>query len=201
MMTAEKLASKVQWTEAQYLEFERASQEKHEFLHGEIYAMTGGSNNHSVITLNTGSHIHMQIRGGSCRTYDSNMRIRVSTKGNYTYPDVSVVCGQPMFLDDKKDTLLNPTLIVEVLSPSTERYDRGAKFRHYQSIDFFRQYVLIVQDAPQIECYTRDDDGKWIYTVAIGLDSTIELTAIGCTLALKDVYENIVFEENMLEHE
>lgn len=181
----------------EYLAFERASEEKHEYLNGEIFLMSGASNNHNLIVGTTLGIFYVQLRNTGCIYYPSDMRIRVSETGLYTYPDISVVCDPPQ-LDKSayQDTLLNPTLIVEVLSPSTESYDRGRKFQHYRALESLQEYVLIAQDSPHIERYLRQPSGEWLLADATGLDARIELSSIGCTLALADVYEKVTFEDS-----
>jgi Uma2 family endonuclease len=182
-------------TPEEYLAMERASTERHEFINGEIYLMVGGSYNHSRIAANATSSLIIQLRTSHCEVVQSDMRVSVRATGLYSYPDVSVICGKPEFDDSIKDTLLNPNLIVEVLSPSTEKYDRGDKFRHYQRIASLQCYVLIAQNHPRIEAYTRQGNDLWLYSVAEGLESSLELPAVGCTLSLADVYEKVTFDE------
>jgi Uma2 family endonuclease len=182
------------WTVEQYLEMERASEEKHEYLDGEIYLMSGGSSNHSLIGSTTIAILYTQLRKKSCFVYNSDMRVRVINTGLYTYPDISVVCDPPQIDDAGQDTLLNPTLLVEVLSPSTENYDRTKKFRHYRTIESLKEYILISQDEARIERYLRQSSGEWLYTDLVGLDAILELPSIQCTLALADVYEKVSFE-------
>jgi Uma2 family endonuclease len=140
-----------------------------------------------MICLNAGTEINLQLKNRTCTAYESNMLIKTGDEV-YTYPDLSVACGKPRIEFNIVHMLLNPTLIVEVLSPGTERYDRGEKFDHYQTIQTLQEYVLIAQDNPRIERYSRAQDGQWVPTVAPGLDAIIDLLAIGCTLALADVY-------------
>lgn len=175
------------WSIQEYLVHERVSNVRHEFYRGEVLAMAGGSPDHSQICLNAGTEINQQLKKRDCTAYESNMLIRTGDEV-YTYPDLSVVCGKPRIEFNIVHMLLNPTLIVEVLSPGTERYDRGEKFEHYQTLQTLQEYVLIAQDSPRIERYSRADDGQWSRTVAVGLDAVIDLPAIGCTLALADVY-------------
>jgi Uma2 family endonuclease len=182
-------------TEAEYLEFERASEWKHEFIDGEVLAMTGASRAHNLICTTTSFLLYSQLRGRSCEIYSTDMRVKVEATGLYTYPDISVVCGDPQFADDEFDTLLNPTVLIEVLSPSTERYDRGRKFQHYRELPSLREYVLIAQDSPRIERYLRQKDGVWQFTDAKEPEASLELTSIGCTLALAEVYEQVDFTE------
>ncbi len=184
--------SGVKMTEAEYLEFERASELKHELIDGEIVDMTGASFAHNVINLNVATALRNQLRGRPCSTVSSDMRVKMA-KRNYAYPDTSVVCGDPQFGDNGVDTLLNPTLIIEVLSPSTERYDRGKKFQAYREIEWLQEYVLIAQDSPRIERYVRQEHGFWQFADVSGLAAQIELVSINCTLALAEVYEQVTF--------
>jgi Uma2 family endonuclease len=184
------------WTVEQYLEMERASEDKHEYLNGEIYLMSGASRNHNLVMANTLASLHGQLRKRPCIVFPSDMRVRVLDTGLYTYPDISVVCDPPQIDDTVQDTLLNPTLIVEVLSPSTESYDRNKKFRHYRTIDSLKEYVLVSQDEPRIERYLRQPNREWLFADAVGLDASLEFTSVGCTLALADVYDKINFEES-----
>ncbi len=181
-------------TEAEYLEFERASKTKHEFLNGQICAMSGASRAHNRIYMSTTLNLGAQLRGGPCEMFPSDMRLKIGLIGLYTYPDISVVCGEAQFTESGFDSLLNPILIIEILSPSTEAYDRGEKFHHYQQLDSLREYVLIAQDHPRIERYLRQDDGTWILTNATGLGASLQLASVDATLALADVYEKMSFE-------
>ncbi|MBZ0286639.1 MAG: Uma2 family endonuclease [Anaerolineae bacterium] len=182
------------WTADEYLAFERESQEKHEFVDGEIYLMTGASENRNLVVSNTLTSLNVQLRGRPCKVYPSDMLVEISATGDHHYPDVSVVCGEAMINRDKLDTLLNPTLIIEVLSPSTEQYDRGKKFQNYRSLESLREYVLIAQDAPRMEQFVRQEDGRWLLSDAVGLEAQVTLPSIGCTLALADVYDKVTFE-------
>lgn len=177
----------------EYLAFERASEIKHEYFDGEIYAMTGASEAHNLINLNVATALKNQLRGRPCKIYASDMRVKMARSRIYTYPDISIVCGEARFADGEFDTLINPTLIIEVLSPSTERHDRGAKFRAYRELDSLQEYLLIEQDAPRIERYLRQESGLWLFSEAKDLSETMELPSIGCTLALVDVYEQVNF--------
>ncbi len=181
-------------TEAEYLAFERASEFKHEFLDGQIYAMTGASRAHNLICSYTLVTLGNQLRDRPCEIYPSDMRVKVAATGLHTYPDISVVCGDAQLADDSFDTLLNPVLIIEVLSPSTERYDRGKKFQHYRQLDSLREYVLIAQDSPRIERFLRQADNSWNLTDVTGLDASLQLSSIDAALALADVYAKVTFE-------
>ncbi len=181
-------------SEDEYLALEREGDTKHEYHGGQIVAMVGASFRHSAIVSGTQFTLFRQLRGGACQVHSNDVRVRVGTSGLYTYPDLLVVCGEPQFSDERADTLLNPAVIIEVLSPSTENYDRGGKFRHYQTIPSLREYLLIAQDAPLIEHFARQADGRWLYAAADGLDTTLALPTIGGTLALADVYELVAWE-------
>lgn len=180
------------WTVEEYLAFERASEEKHEYFDGDIYAMTGASREHNLIVMNTGASLNNQLTSRPCEVYPSDMRVKVNAL-KYTYPDVTVVCGEPRFADGEFDTLLNLTLIVEVLSDSTEDYDRGKKFKHYMGIESLKEYVLIAQDEMRVDHYIRQPNGDWLLSYATTPDAAIQLPAIGCTLTLADVYRKITF--------
>lgn len=182
------------WTESEYLAYERESDTRHEFIDGHVLAMSGASREHNLITSSAHFSLYGQLRGKGCELYQGDMRVHVSSTRTYTYPDLVVVCGKPEFIDEDVDTLLNPTLIIEVLSPSTESYDRGKKFQNLWQVASLREYVLIAADQPRIESFTRQSAGKWLLTAAVGLEQTITLTSIGCTLSLAEVYEQVTFE-------
>jgi len=183
-------------TEADYLAFERQSEVKHQFIDGEIYAMSGASEHHNLVVGNIIASVRPQIRGKKCKIYPSDMKVRTPATGSYTYPDVTVVCGESQFDDKQKDVLLNPTLIIEVLSPSTEGFDRGLKFQRYREIDSLQEYILIAQDSPHIERFLRQENGQWLLSEVDGLDASLELTSIGCTLKLAEVYEQVSFTQD-----
>jgi len=182
------------WSVGDYLAYERTSDQRHEYIDGKIYALAGASANHNLIVGNTLASLHAQLRKRSCIVYPSDMRVKVSRTGLYTYPDISVVCGEPQFEDEHQDTLLNPTFIVEVLSPSTETYDRGKKFQHYRTLDSLREYLLIAQDGYRVEHYVRQADNQWLLSDVNRADSTLTLPSIQCTLLVSDMYEKVVFE-------
>lgn len=187
-------ARREKWTAQDYLAFERTSEQKHEFLDGEVYLMAGASANHNLIVGNIYASLHTQLRQRPCVVYPSDMRLKVNATGLYTYPDISVVCDPPRFEDDQRDTLLNPTVIVEVLSPSTENYDRGKKFQHYRTLGSLQEYVLASQDSYRIEHYLRQQDDQWLFSDVSQPDETLALPSIQCTLLLSDVYEKVNFE-------
>lgn len=150
--------------------------------------------NHSLIVGSTSANLYAQLRRLQCNVYHINMRLKVSTTGLYTYPDISVVCGTEKFEDDRQDILLNPTVILEILSPSTESYDRGKKFQHYRTLQSLQEYILISQDSPRIEHYVRQENDQWLLSEANQLDAVIEMPSIQCRLLLADVYEKVEFE-------
>jgi Uma2 family endonuclease len=180
-------------TPEQYLEIERKAEFKSEYFNGEMFAMSGGTRRHSLIGGNIYSALHSQLRGKSCEVHGSDLRVLVHPSGLYTYPDVSVVCGPPLLLDDTEDTLLNPILIVEVLSPSTEAYDRGAKFRRYREIESLRGYLLASSASIGLDYFTPGPDGRWTLTAVDGPEETLSLEVIGCTLPVAEVYARVQF--------
>ncbi|NJM06702.1 Uma2 family endonuclease [Candidatus Gracilibacteria bacterium] len=184
---------KPQLTSEEYLLFERASEEKHEYIAGMAYLMAGGSKRHNRIAGSTYAALYAQLRRRNCIVYPSDMRVKSVQTNIYTYPDIAITCGNEQFEDEKEDTLLNPVVLIEVLSPSTEKYDRGKKFQHYRTILSLREYVLIAQDDYHIERFARQSDNTWVFSEAIGKEATIELTSIQCVLALEEVYEKIDF--------
>lgn len=181
-------------TPEEYLRRERLAEDKSEYLNGEIFAMTGASRQHNRITINISSSLNLQLKGRPCETYAVDMRVKVRASGLYTYPDVAVVCGDPQFEDEYVDTLLNPTLLVEVLSQSTERYDRIAKTSYYRTIDSLTEHLLVAQDEIRLEQYVKRPNGQWLLSEYRELDGAVELTSIGCELRLSDVYDRITFE-------
>ncbi|MBI3654382.1 MAG: Uma2 family endonuclease [Acidobacteria bacterium] len=186
---------KQHFTPEEYLELERQADFKSEYLDGQIYAMAGASPAHSAITFNLYGEVNPQLRSTSCRGFSNDTKVRSSYSGLYSYPDLSVVCGEPIFLDDKGEVLLNPKVIFEILSPSTEAFDRGAKFLRYQILESFTDYVLIAQDEPRVEHFIRQEDGSWRYVVVKGLENTLHIAAINCTIALAGLYNKIKFPE------
>lgn len=188
------LLHKQTWTAGEYLTFERASETKHEFIDGEVYAMSGASRNHNLVVSSTIVALYVQLRGKGCQVYPSDMKVRTPATGSYTYPDVTVVCGEAQFDDDQSDVLVNPTVVIEVLSPKTEAYDRGVKFQRYREIASLQEYILIAQDRPYIERFVRQADGVWQLNEARGLEGALELTSIDCTLALAEVYQQVDFD-------
>ena len=180
-------------TPEQYLEIERGAEFRSEYYQGEMFAMARGRREHSLIATNTGSELSRQLRERPCEVYLIAMRVKVSSTGLYTYPDVVVVCGELKLLDDTFDTLLNPTVIFEVLSESTEAYDRGRKFELYRSLESLAEYVMISSLRVGVERYTRQPDGSWNYISKTSLEDAIDLKSVDCHLRLADLYERVAF--------
>ena len=178
-------------TPDEYLAVERESEFRSEYVDGVVYAMTGASLNHIQVVSNITAELIVQLRGRPCRALSNEMKVRVPDSRRFFYPDVTVVCGEPQFHDERTDTILNPVLIIEVLSPSTEAFDRGLKFQSYQKLESLREYVLVAQDKYVVEQYVRRDDGKWIYSATIGRESSLSLPSVECTLNLQSVYDRV----------
>jgi Uma2 family endonuclease len=178
-------------TAEQYLLLERHSEIRHEFIDGLVYAMAGESPDHSTICFNLATVIGSQIRDKPCRGFSPNMKVRAGIGGLYAYPDLMIVCGEAKFHDEQGDVLLNPTVIFEVLSPSTEKYDRGEKFRRYRTqIESMQDYVLVSQDQMRIEYHHRGEDGNWSANELIGAGASLLLASIDCKIPLPEVYRN-----------
>lgn len=181
------------YTAAEYLAFERGSPTKHEFYDGNIYAMTGASRRHVLIVTNLISSLAARLRDRPCEVYGTDMRVKVSETGLYTYPDVTVACGEPQFEDREFDTLLNPQVVIEVLSKSTRDYDLSGKFEHYVNVVSLCDYVLVSQDDRHVEHRVRQSDGTWIASVYCRPDAVVEFSSIGCDLPLSEIYRQIRF--------
>jgi Uma2 family endonuclease len=184
-------------TEAEYLAIEREAETKSEFYDGEMFAMAGARRNHNLIAGNIFGELRDQLRNGPCEAYLADMRVKVAKTGLYTYPDVVVSCGEPRFLDDEDDTLLNPTLIVEVLSESTARYVRNLKSRLYRTLPSLRQYLIVEQEEALVEVYSRSPNGEWSLKDAAKLTKSVALKSINCKLSLADIYEKVKFPKNV----
>jgi Uma2 family endonuclease len=181
-------------TPAEYLVQERRALDKHEYHQGAIIPMTGASRRHNLIAGNIYATLHAQLRRRLCEVYISDMRVRIPATDRYTYPDVAVVCGRPYFEDAEVDTLLNPTVLVEVLSTSTESYDRGEKFQAYRTLDSLADYVLVAQDQVLVEHFVRQSDGFWLFSERRELHQLLPIPAIGCEIAVADIYERVQFD-------
>jgi Uma2 family endonuclease len=175
----------------EYLAAERRSEVRHEYFAGEVFAMVGASRRHNIIAANVIRVLGNQLLARPCNVYPSDMRVKVSATGKYTYPDVSVACLEEQFDDAENDTLLNPAVVIEILSESTEAYDRGKKFEHYQLIPSLTDYLLISQEPYRVEQYVRRGDREWTYSEYRDATDVVIITVIGCELALKDIYAKV----------
>ncbi|WP_372896602.1 Uma2 family endonuclease [Stieleria sp.] len=178
-------------SEADYLAQERQADFKSEFYRGEVFAMAGASRRHNLIVGNAVTAFNLGLRDSDCQVYPSDMRVKVSATGLVTYPDVSVACGNPVFDDDQNDTLLSPVVLIEVLSKSTESYDRGAKFEQYRHLKSLRHYLLIAQDRIHVEHFSLQDDGNWLLRECNEINGTVELKPLNCELAVGDFYRKV----------
>jgi Uma2 family endonuclease len=202
MATPQSQIQKKLHTVAEYLEFERQAQDRHEFIDGEIRAMAGESPRHSAINFNLIAEVGIQIKGKPCRGFSPNMKVRSgeqtapdSVKGLFSYPDLTVICDEPMLHDQIGDVLMNPKVIFEVLPPSTESFDRGEKFHRYRNHNqSLADYVLIWQTQPLIEHFQRQPNGQWLMTEVKGLESELYISSIECRLKLADVYDRVSFQ-------
>lgn len=179
----------------EYLEIERAAEFKHEYYNGRMYAMAGGSYWHSVISGNLAAALNAALRTRPCVVTTSDLRINVSREGLYTYPDVAVVCGEPEFVDGRNDTLANPALVIEVLSPSTEAYDRGFKSSQYRTLAPLQEYVLVSQTEARVEVFSRQINGNWLLTEFAGLDSIARFESVDASVPLAEIYAKVRFGE------
>ncbi len=188
---------KLKMTTEEYLEFEKNSEIRHEYFDGEIFAMTGASLNHNRIHLNIARELGNQLKESLCDAFTSDMRVKVEAIEKYTYPDIVITCGD-IKLEKVKglDTLLNPAVIIEILSDSTEAYDRGKKFQHYRLIGSLQEYILVSQYHCLVERYVRGDDGSWKYTEFTEIEQGMRIEAAGSDLALSEIYYRVEFEEN-----
>ena len=175
----------------QYLSAERQSDTKSEYFDGEIFAMAGASREHNQISANLVRVLGNQLLDKPCSVYSSDMKVRIDKARKYTYPDLVIACQTERFEDEHRDVLLNPVVILEILSDSTEAYDRGREFLHYQLLDSLTNYLLVSQDAPRIEIFTRQQYNAWLYAEFHGLDAVVEIESIGCNLRLGDVYHKV----------
>jgi Uma2 family endonuclease len=187
----------LKYTLEEYLEIDRKAEARLEYWDGEIFDMSGVSNDHDQIESNVHHHLRLRFQGRNCRAFLANMRIRVPSFPPYRYGDQSALCGQPQFVKvGGVDVLTNPALIIEVLSDSTESYDRGDKFTHYKSIPSFCEYLLIAQHRPHVSQYIRQNDGSWLQYEYNDVAEVVQLTSVGCELSLREIYENVMFDES-----
>jgi Uma2 family endonuclease len=183
--------AKARLTAEEYLAIERQASCKSEYLDGEMFAMAGASRRHNLIALNIGAELRTQLQQRPCEVYTSDMRVKISRTGLYTYPDVVVVCDEPRFEDTDVDTLLNPIVLVEVLSPSTADYDRGGKFEHYRTLPSLQAYLLVAQERCHVVHYTRQQDNAWLLAETDDIQDCIRLPSIRCDLLLSEVYAKV----------
>jgi Uma2 family endonuclease len=196
------------YTVEEYLALERGSEERHEFLDGQIYTMAGESNEHADISSNLVGILNPQLKGTPCRVWTKDTKVLSgpaiktyrSTKGLFSYPDLVVVCGEPQFLDEHQEVLLNPTVIIKVLSPSTESSDRGEKFRRYRThLASLTDYVQVSQALPLIEHFRRQPNDEWVLSTVSDMDGSLQVASIDCTLRLSEVYDRVSFPEETPE--
>jgi Uma2 family endonuclease len=186
---------KMRYSPEEYLAMEREAEFKSEYIDGEIIAMVGASERHNLIVTNLVIDLGTQLKKRACKVYTSDMRVDIRERYLYAYPDVIVVCGEAKFRCGEMDNLLNPSLIIEVLSKTTENYDRGRKFIQYRRIESLQEYLLVAQDEPRIEQYLRQPSNEWLLSEFNGLETTIDLSSINCRLHLAEVYDKVDFPE------
>jgi Uma2 family endonuclease len=186
-------ASEPRYTPQQYLAMERRAETKSEYVNGRIYAMSGSSREHNRISLNLAGYLNAHNETGPCETYAIDIRVKAGESGGYFYPDVVVACGEPRFEDDAVDTLINPSVIVEVLSQSTEAFDRGGKFAHYSTIESLQDYVLVSQSSMRVEHYARHNSSQWLLTVLTEPAEELDLSSAGCRIPLHAIYARVSF--------
>lgn len=179
-------------TPKEYLDVERKAEQKSEYFNGEMFAMSGASRKHNLIVTNIVAELRQQLKGRPCEVYSNDMRVKVSTTGLYTYPDVVVACDEPEFEDEHIDTLLNPTLIIEVLSDSTKAYDRGQKFGHYRGLASLAEYLLVAQDECKIEQFVKETDWQWRFSEINSHADEVKLACVQCVLQVREIYDKVL---------
>jgi Uma2 family endonuclease len=185
------------FTPEEYLAVERMAESRSEYLEGMISAMVGASSAHSMITFNVSVALGKQLHGKPCRGFSSDMKVQTSDERLYAYPDLTIACGKLHFRDENKDVLLNPKVIIEVLSPSTEDYDRSKKFALYKRIESLTDYLLIAQDRPTIDHYRKNEEGDWLLRDTYGLGASVQIASIECALPLAEVYDGVTFDRGI----
>jgi Uma2 family endonuclease len=180
-------------SEKEYLVAERLATEKHEYFQGEVFVMSGASKAHNEIFSNAFGEFVIQLKGKKCRPYGSDFRVNIPKNTLYTYPDISVYCNEPETLDAENDTAVNPTVIIEILSPSTRNYDLGGKFTLYRQIESLKDYILIDSEVAKVITYTKNNDGSWLLVEYNAIEDSFSIPSIGVTLNLVDLYENVKF--------
>jgi Uma2 family endonuclease len=179
----------------EYLRIDRDSSERLDYIDGEIVAMAGGTYNHSLIIANFSRELGNRLKGKPCTVLESNLRVSIPRNARFMYPDIPVICGKPEFdsRDDRNETITNPRLVIEVLSPSTELHDRGEKFRRYRELSSLQEYVLVSQERPSIETYFRQSDGTWLMAPYFGMESVIPLRSVETELPMTEIYAGVEF--------
>ena len=196
----QNVAVKHYYSLEEYAELEKSSEERLEYFDGYVWSMAGASAKHEEIVINTATELKNKLRGKNCRVFGSNLRVKVPAYAPYRYPDVTALCGQPIYENFYGlEVLANPALIVEVLSPSTEVFDLGDKFTYYKSIESFTEYLLISQARPNVRLYTKRDERVWLHQEFNSLDETIRLSSLDCEISVSEIYSNIDFAET--EHQ
>lgn len=187
------------YTPQEYLRLEDAALDKHEYHAGEILAMSGGTYRQSRAAANVTGELYSRLKGSPCYMLESNMRVRIADDDRYVYPDAMIVCGEAKFdpLDENQTTILNPKVVIEVLSASTEAYDRGAKFTAYRTLDSMQEYVLVSQHRALVETFFRQDDGNWLFSAWQGRDATATLRSVKVDLPLSDIYAGVNFPADL----
>ena len=186
---------KRRYTLEEYLELDKNSEEKYEYFDGEVFAMAGGSLSHNRVAGNLFYGLRSRLEGGSCEVLPADMRIKVPKAFPYRYPDLSIVCGKPIIEElSGQQMLVNPLVLIEILSPTTEAYDQGRKFSAYQSITSFQEYLLVSQDWPHITQYVRQSSGKWLRSEIEGIENVLKLESINCVLPLAEIYRLVEFK-------
>lgn len=180
-------------TPEEYLEIERKAAFKSEYFNGEMFALAGAKVNHILINSNLNRELGNKLKDKPCKVFSNDLRVKISATGLYTYPDLVIACGETKLEDEEMDTLLNPTLIIEILSESTESYDRGKKFEHYRTLESIKEYVLVSQEKPKVEQFLKQPDGKWLYSEVNGLDSIVQFSSILCEINLNEIYHKVEF--------
>lgn len=194
-MALAKIKTAVVSTPEDYLKFEREANTRHEFLDGEIYQMAGESLSHSRVCMNLAREAGNALKNKKCEPLSPNMKVRTTSASLFSYPDLTIVCGEPQFHDRKKDVLVNPQVIFEVLSPSTEIYDRTTKFQKYRmGNQTLTDYVLVSQDKLFVEHFTKSAGGEWIYRSYAETDDVLKIETIDCSLSLREIYDRVEFE-------
>lgn len=193
---AEALNQTEQYSRREYLSMEDAAETKNEYFDGEIFAMAGGSKNHSIICVNVMWGLREAVMDRDCIAFDGNMKLDIPKENAFVYPDGMVVCEAVAFFEDRNDIISNSMLIIKVLSPTTQAFDRGKKFKYYRSIPSLKEYVLISQEEPLVESYFRQDGKRWLYTVAREPDDNLVLSSLDHHIGLKEMYRKVSFKSD-----